>query len=85
MKAIERVKVFTENGNNTLRIDIDKEQIFLTAVSEKGTGHESVPATVEGEAKKIAFNARYFMEAFRTTSEEFIKIKFNSFCYFVTR
>ena len=33
---------------------------------------------MKGKDIFIAFNARYFMEAFRTTSDEFIKIKFNS-------
>ena len=78
MKAIERVKVFTENGNNTLRIDIDKEQIFLTAVSDKGTGHESVPATVEGEAKKIAFNAKYLNSIMKKVPAESINIMLNT-------
>ena len=33
---------------------------------------------MNGKDVYIAFNARYFMEAFRTRSEEFVKIKFNS-------
>ena len=65
LKAVERVKVFGENDLKAITLDIQNEQIFLTTNSEKGMGHEAVPAIVTGEPVKIAFNIRYLNNVLR--------------------
>lgn len=65
LKAVERLKVFSENDLKAITLDIQNEQIFLTTNSEKGTGHEAVPATISGEPVRIAFNIRYINNVLR--------------------
>ena len=43
-----------------------------------GNVKENISINQQGKDLFIAFNARYFMEAFRTNNDEFVKIKFNS-------
>ena len=50
----------------------------LTSNSEIGNIKENINISMKGKDIFIAFNARYFMEALRTNSDEFIKINFSS-------
>ena len=77
--ALERASLLSKVGqNNLVKFDIKENNILLTSNSEIGNIKENINISMKGKDIFIAFNARYFMEAFRTTSDEFIKIKFNS-------
>lgn len=78
LKAVERLKVFSENDLKAITLDIQTEQIFLTTNSEKGMGHEAVPATINGEPVKIAFNIRYLNNVLRKMPTNNITIRVKS-------
>lgn len=77
--ALERASLLSKVGqNNLVKFDIKENNLTLTSNSEIGNIKENISVSSQGKDIFIAFNARYFMEALRTTSDEFIKIKFNS-------
>lgn len=77
--ALERASLLSKVGqNNLVKFDIKENNLLLTSNSEIGNIKENINISATGEDIFIAFNARYFMEAFRTNNDEFIKIKFNS-------
>lgn len=77
--ALERASLLSKVGqNNLVKFDIKENNLLLTSNSEIGNIKENINISMKGKDIYIAFNARYFMEAFRTTTEEFVKIKFNS-------
>lgn len=77
--ALERASLLSKVGqNNLVKFDIKESNLTLTSNSEIGNIRENINISLNGKDMFIAFNARYFMEAFRTINDEFIKIKFNS-------
>lgn len=77
--ALERASLLSKVGqNNLVKFDIKENNLLLTSNSEIGNIKENINISMTGKDIFIAFNARYFMEAFRTTGDEFIKIKFNN-------
>lgn len=77
--ALERASLLSKVGqNNLVKFDIKENSLTLTSNSEIGNIKENINISTTGKDIFIAFNARYFMEAFRTTNEEFVKVKFNS-------
>ncbi len=77
--ALERASLLSKVGqNNLVKFDIKENNLLLTSNSEIGNIKENINISSKGKDLFIAFNARYFMEAFRTNSDEFVKIKFNS-------
>lgn len=77
--ALERASLLSKVGqNNLVKFEIKENNLLLTSNSEIGNIKENINITSQGKDLFIAFNARYFMEAFRTNSDEFVKIKFNS-------
>lgn len=77
--ALERASLLSKVGqNNLVKFDIKENNLLLTSNSEIGNVKENISISSQGKDLFIAFNARYFMEAFRTNNDEFIKIKFNS-------
>lgn len=76
--ALERASLLSKVGqNNLVKFDIKENNLTLTSNSDIGNIKENISVSSQGKDIFIAFNARYFMEALRTTSDEFIKIKFN--------
>ena len=77
--ALERASLLSKVGqNNLVKFDIKENTLVLTSNSEIGNIKENINISSTGKDIFIAFNARYFMEAFRTTTDEFVKVKFNS-------
>lgn len=77
--ALERASLLSKVGqNNLVKFDIKENNLLLTSNSEIGNVKENIGITSQGKDLFIAFNARYFMEAFRANSDEFVKIKFNA-------
>lgn len=77
--ALERASLLSKVGqNNLVKFDIKDNNLLLTSNSEIGNVKENISINQQGKDLFIAFNARYFMEAFRTNNDDFVKIKFNS-------
>ena len=79
LDALDRASLLSKVGqNNLVKFDIKENNLLLTSNSEIGNIKENINISIDGKDIFIAFNARYFMEAFRTINDEFVKIKFNS-------
>ena len=77
--ALERASLLSKIGqNNLVKFDIKENTLYLTSTSEIGNIKEKINIVEEGNDLVIAFNARYFLEAFRAIGNEFIKIDFSS-------
>ena len=75
--ALERASLLSKIGqNNLVKFDIKEDVMLLTSNSEIGNVKEKISIVLEGKDLLIAFNARYFLEAFRTIDDEFVKINF---------
>lgn len=68
LKACKQAEIIARDSNNVVRLDIEPggEQpgrIEIRAVSEEtGSSENSIDASVEGPAMKIAFNVRFLRE-----------------------
>ena len=77
--SLERASLLSKIGqNNLVKFDMSEKTLCLTSNSEIGNIKENIGINLTGKDLVIAFNARYFMEAFRVNEDEFVKISFNS-------
>lgn len=75
--AIERVAQFSDERSRSIRLTAEPGEIKVhSSVSETGESEESVPATYEGPAVEIGFNAEYLLDFLRATSEEQVSFLF---------
>ena len=75
--ALERASLLSKIGqNNLVKFDLKEDNMLLTSNSEIGNIKEKIGIVLEGKDLLIAFNARYFLEAFRVIDDEFVKINF---------
>ena len=68
-KMLNRIKVFTDNDNNIIKIEINNKEktLILSASSQKGSSKEAIKiedliTDNENENFKIAFNSNYITE-----------------------
>jgi DNA polymerase-3 subunit beta len=64
--------------NNLVRFDIKENLLTLTSNSDLGNIREKVAVGLEGKDLTIAFNAKYFIDALRALTDEFVKVQFIS-------
>lgn len=77
--ALERASLLSKIGqNNLVKFDIKENTLYLTSNSEIGNIKEKINVVLSGKDLVIAFNARYFLEAFRAVENEFVKISFST-------
>lgn len=77
--SLERASLLSKIGqNNLVKFDIKEDTLYLTSNSEIGNIKEKINIVLNGKDLVIAFNARYFLEAFRVIDNEFVKISFSS-------
>ena len=77
--SLERASLLSKIGqNNLVKFDMSEKTLCLTSNSEIGNIKENLGITLTGKDLVIAFNARYFMEAFRVNEDEFVKVSFNA-------
>jgi len=73
--AVEKAGVLVRNDKvNVITLNITDKFIQITATNEIGRINEKVPANLSGRDLKITFNTRYFLDAVRASSDEFLKI-----------
>lgn len=66
-KMLNRIKVFTDNDNNIIKIEINNKEktLILSASSQKGSSKEAIKIEdliTDNENFKIAFNSNYITE-----------------------
>ncbi len=79
--ALERVAVLADQKNSVVKLLLDgvQEQVTLSAdAQDVGSGQESLPAQISGDALEIAFNVRYLMDGLKALNASEIQIQLNS-------
>lgn len=78
-KALDTVSVMAKEDNtNLVKLNITKDGILISANSEYGSVCDYIPCELTGEHLKIAFNARYLMDALKAIDDDFIIFDFES-------
>ena len=71
--ALERIAVLADQHNNVVKFSSQPEdgvvQISADA-QDVGSGSESLPATLEGDAMQIAFNVRYLLDGLKAMGSD---------------
>ncbi|MCL2216147.1 MAG: DNA polymerase III subunit beta [Defluviitaleaceae bacterium] len=77
--AFERaVLLAVENRMLPIKMDIQDDDLTITAQSDRGQVEDGVPCQTEGKDLTIYFNPKYFIEALRVIDEEQVVLKFNT-------
>lgn len=77
--AIERASLLSRiDKNNMIRFDITDKVMVLSSKSDLGDIKENITISLTGNDLTIAFNARYFSEALRSVTDDFLKLSFVS-------
>ena len=67
-----------ENRMLPIKMEIQDDDMKITAQSERGNVDDGVPCETEGKDLTIYFNPKYFIEVLRAIPEERVMIKFNT-------
>ena len=77
--GLERASLVSRGDkNNLIKLDIKEKNMSITSNSELGNINENVVISLNGKDISIAFNVRYFTEAFRVIDDEFIQLNMSS-------
>ncbi|MBO8138435.1 MAG: DNA polymerase III subunit beta [Desulfotomaculum sp.] len=77
LESAERAALLTRGGNQTIKLDIQKEMLIVTANTEIGEIHEEINIYLEGECMQVAFNASYLTDALRNIGSDEIYLELN--------
>lgn len=78
-ECIERASLMAKEGNtNLVKLDIKDDQIVITSDSQLGKAREELNVIMQGEALKIAFNAKFLIDVFKIMDEEEIILELTS-------
>jgi DNA polymerase-3 subunit beta len=78
-ECIERASLMAKEGNtNLVKLDIKDDQIVITSDSQLGKAREELNVIMQGEALKIAFNAKFLIDVFKIMDEEEIVLELTS-------
>ena len=79
--ALERIAVLADQHNNVVKFSSQPEdgvvQISADA-QDVGSGSESLPANLEGDAMEIAFNVRYLLDGLKAMGSDRIVLHCNA-------
>ena len=79
LDALERASLLSRvDRNNLVKFEIADKVMILSSKSEIGDIKENITISLKGNDLTIAFNARYFTEALRAITDEFLQLKFTS-------
>ena len=79
LNAFERaVLVASEARMLPVKMDINDDDITITAQSDRGTVEDGIPCETDGKDLTIYFNPKYYIDVLRAIEEERVIIKFNT-------
>ena len=79
LDGLERASLLSRvDRNNLVKFEIVDKVMKLSSKSEIGDIKENITISLRGNDLNIAFNARYFTEALRATTDEFLRLEFTS-------
>jgi len=75
--TIERVAQFSDERSRAIRVRVEAGEVKAhSSVSETGESEESIPATYDGPAVEIGFNAQYLLDFLRAVQTEQVSFLF---------
>jgi DNA polymerase-3 subunit beta len=81
ISALERIAVLADQHNNVVRIATEPAtglvQISADA-QDVGSGSESLPAEIKGDAVQIAFNVRYVLDGLKAMDCDRVRLSCNA-------
>jgi DNA polymerase-3 subunit beta len=79
LSGIERVSlVMSDDKKFPLFVNIDSENVVISANAENGISREEIPAEINGEGIEMGFNPRNIIDCIKVIEAENIKISFTS-------
>ena len=79
--ALERIAVLADQHNNVVKFmtEPDKGMVQISAdAQDVGSGSESLPANLSGEALQIAFNVRYLLDGLKAMAVDRVVLHCNA-------
>ena len=79
--ALERIAVLADQHNNVVKLSSQPEDGFVQISADAqdvGSGSESLPANLEGDAMQIAFNVRYLLDGLKAMGSDRIVLHCNA-------
>lgn len=75
--SIERVSQFSDERTRAVKFKMAPGELIIhSSLSETGESEESIPATYDGSAQEIGFNAQYILEFLRADPEDEVRFLF---------
>ena len=81
LNCVERIGVLAARKNNVIRIKLesDRQQLALSAEApEFGSGEESLPAQISGDALEIALNVKYLSDGLKAIGSQEVQLQLNA-------
>jgi DNA polymerase-3 subunit beta len=77
--SLERASILSKGDkNNLVKFDVKEKVLTITSNSEEGNIKENIAIDLKGKDILIAFNARYFIDALKNITDEYITMNFTS-------
>ena len=79
--ALERIAVLADQHNNVVKFSSQPEEgvVLISAdAQDVGSGSESLPASLDGDAMQIAFNVRYLLDGLKAMGSDRIVLHCNA-------
>ncbi len=78
IRSLRRVSVMSKEKSNAIKIDIEAENIIISASNpDMGEAKDELSVVYSGEPMSMAFNARYLLDALSAMISEKVTFKLN--------
>jgi DNA polymerase-3 subunit beta len=80
LPTVRRVSILSSSYTRQVRLKLDSSSIELSAASPEigGEAREVIPATFDGEAMEIGYNAQFLMEILRKMDSQGVRFELNN-------
>lgn len=80
LQSLERISVLADQKNNVVKLSLDdtnQELILSVDAQDVGSGRESLPAQISGDAMDIAFNVKYLLDVLKVVTTAEVMLQMN--------
>ena len=74
----DRAQLIAREGNNSITLHFEEDQLTVSAESFVGRGEDSMEVNVVGDPLDIAFNPKYLINILKNIDDEKVYLEFNS-------
>lgn len=78
LESVDRAALVAREGNNSVRLSLQPEKLFIRAESVIGKVEEELPVQLMGDSMDIAFNPKYLLNVFKTMDDEKVYMEMNT-------